>query len=373
MTSGRSDGPLTDGPYSFARATPADTEEINGLLAENPMEGRIRVSLEHAPDPFAADFGLSDNHVCVLARHMRGGAAVGYCERTTWRAFVNGAPANLPYLGALRVAHAHRNRIRVLRGGFEALRAAERPDETGFALTSIAEDNAPARRLLSAGLKGLPRYTELGRYVTLFFRSRRGRIPKGIRPARAADLPRIAAFLNRVGQGRNFAPVWSTDDLALLKKSGLAPGNFLLAEAAGELAGCVAVWDQSSRRQAVVRGYEAGLGRLRPLANAFGPFTGMPHLPAVGTRLPQAALSHYAADDARLFAPLIAAARAVAHRRGIPTMFLGLPETDPSLETIRSRILAVDFVTRLYAVQWPETPAPELDPALPLHPEAGLM
>ena len=33
---------LRDGPYAFARATPAEAEEINCLLAENPMEGRIR-------------------------------------------------------------------------------------------------------------------------------------------------------------------------------------------------------------------------------------------------------------------------------------------------------------------------------------------
>ncbi len=363
---------LTDGPYRFARATPGDTDEINRLLAENPMDGRVQVSLEHAPDPFAADFGLSDNHVAILARHQ-GGQAVGYCERTTWDAFVNGAPAKLPYLGALRVAEAHRSRIRVLRGGFAALRDAERPDEAGFALTSVAEDNAPARRVLTAGIDGLPRYTELGRFVTLFLRARRGALPAGIRPARAEDLPRIAALLNRVGRTRNFAPVWSAESLAALGRSGLTPGDFLLAEEAGEITGCAALWDQSTRRQAVVRGYAGPLGRFRPLANAVAPFTGMPHMPAVGERIKQAAISHLAARDGRLVAPLLAGLRGRAYRRGIATLFLGLPASDPTLETIRKRMRAVELVTRLYAVHWPETPAPALDPALPIHPEAGLM
>ncbi len=363
---------LTDGPYCFARAMPAETDEINRLLAENPMEGRIQVSLEHAPDPFAADFGLSDNHVAILARH-RDGPAVGYCQRTTWDAFVNGTPADLPYLGALRVARAHRNRIRVLRGGFQALRAAERPDETGFALTSIAEDNAPARRVLTAGIDGLPRYTELGRFVTLFLRARPGRIPAGLRQGRAEDLPYIADVLNRAGKGRNFTPVWSAERLATLSASGLRPEDFLLAEPAGEIAGCVAVWDQSSRRQAVVRGYSGALKRIRPLANAVAPVTGLPHLPVVGARIPQAALSHLTATDPALVATLVSAGRRLAYRRGISTVFLGLPATDPNLGTLRRRMRAVELKTRLYAVHWPETPAPALDPGLPIHPEAGLM
>lgn len=367
-----SDPLLRDGPYSFARATATDRQEINRLLAENPMGGRITVSLEQAPDPFAADFGLSDNHVGILARY-RDGAAVGYCERTTWAAFVNGASANLPYLGALRVAQAHRNRIRVLRGGFSALRHAERGDETGFALTSIAEDNAPARRVLTANVDGLPRYTELGRYVTLFLRARRRALPPGLRHGRAADLPAIADLLNHVGRVRQFAPVWSAERLASLGASGLRPEDFLLAEEGGALTACAALWDQSCRRQAVVRGYVGGLARLRPFANFAAPFLGVPRLPAVGERIGHAAVSHLAAMDAQRVAPLLAGLCARAAGRGISTLYVGLPAGDPALENIRKRMRAVELVTRLYAVHWPEVPAPTLDPALPIHPEAGLM
>ena len=363
---------LRDGPYSFARATRSEQGEINRLLADNPMGGRIQVSLEQAPDPFAADFGLSDNHVSILARY-REGEAVGYCERTTWDAFVNGAPTKLPYLGALRVAQAHRNRIRVLRGGFAALRFAERTDEAGFALTSIAEDNAPARRVLTAGIDGLPVYTELGRYVTLFLRARGRAMPAGLRAGRAEDLPWIADLLNRVGRARQFAPVWSADRLAALGDSGLRPEHFLLAEEGGRLTACAALWDQSSRRQAVVRGYAGALGRLRPLANAVAPVTGMPRLPAVGERIPQAAICALAALDGTRVTALLAGLRAEAYRRGISTLFLGLPDGDPLHGTIRMRMRAVELVTRLYAVHWPDTPPPAFDPALPIHPEAGLM
>ncbi|MCB1330814.1 MAG: hypothetical protein KDK28_15865, partial [Maritimibacter sp.] len=64
---------------------------------------------------------------------------------------------------------------------------------------------------------------------------------------------------------------------------------------------------------------------------------------------------------------------AQAYRRGIPTLFLGLPDGDPQLQTIRKRMRAAELVTRLYAVNWPDTPPPILDPALRVHPEASLM
>jgi hypothetical protein len=99
----------------------------------------------------------------------------------------------------------------------------------------------------------------------------------------------------------------------------------------------------------------------------------MPHLPTVGERIPQAAVSHLATRDGRLVAPLLAGLRGRAFRRGISTLFLGLPASDPALDTIRKRMRSVELVTRLYAVHWPDRPAPALDPDLPIHPEAGLM
>ncbi|MCB1350446.1 MAG: hypothetical protein KDK11_18095, partial [Maritimibacter sp.] len=65
--------------------------------------------------------------------------------------------------------------------------------------------------------------------------------------------------------------------------------------------------------------------------------------------------------------------RSRAARRGIGTLFLGLPADDSALQAIRKRMRAVELTTRLYAVHWPEIPPPALDPALPVHPEAGLM
>ncbi len=82
-----SEGPaeLVDGAFRFSVAGPRDRHEINRVLAENPMAGRISVSLEHAPDPLKADFGLSPNHVAILARRGEDPRAMKRCRTRSCR------------------------------------------------------------------------------------------------------------------------------------------------------------------------------------------------------------------------------------------------------------------------------------------------
>ncbi|MCC0030884.1 MAG: hypothetical protein H6891_12085 [Brucellaceae bacterium] len=214
-----------DGHFAYRAAGNADAEAINALLAATPLGGGFAVTMERAPDPLQAGFGLSSNHLIVLGHDRRSGELAGMCERTVYPAFVNGAASALPYLGALRVAPAFRNRLRVVRGGFEAVRRlGDEAGELPFALTSITADNARAMRLLTAGLPGLPRYRPAGAYSTLVLRARRRRVPPAIRRASAADLPAIAALLNRENARVQFAPVWTPQSLASLSAHGLAPG-----------------------------------------------------------------------------------------------------------------------------------------------------
>ena len=93
-----------------------------------------------------------------------------------WNAFVNGEPRRLGYLTQLRVDRAIRGRPRLLAAGYALLAGLRAPGEEPFDITSIVADNRVARRLLNAGLPGLPRYRELAPFVTLVLPS----------PARAA-------------------------------------------------------------------------------------------------------------------------------------------------------------------------------------------
>ncbi len=336
----------------FAIATREDEPDLRRLLRANPVGGGYVLGLEREPDAFAADFGLSERHVFVIARRRDTGEAIGMCERLVAPAFVNGRVERLPYLGALRVAGSHRNRIAILKGGFAALRdQAEQADELPFALTSITADNDVAKRVLTAGLKGLPLYTPLAAYSTFLLRPRRAAIAPEITPASDADWPALSAFLQSAMQPRQFAPLWSEDRL---RRCGPAD-QFLLYRQGGAIRGAVAVWDQRVRKQVVVRGYPKAVGTVRPLVNLAAPILGLPHFPPEGSILAQAFLSHLAAeaDDPAILTALVQAGLAEAKRRGLLVAVLGCPSDHPLRSDVRKQWRGVEYQTDLYLVRWP--------------------
>jgi len=147
----------------------------------------------------------------------------------------------------------------------------------GFYVTSIVEDNSPARRLLTANLPGFPTYCELGRMITFVLESpgapasgplwraarrsacRRSPPPRRVlRPVPARS--RVDRRGARLGRGVPRAP----------------PEDFLLVERGGKLQGCAAVWDQRPFKQTVIRGYGDRIARTRPLLNAAAASWGAP-------------------------------------------------------------------------------------------------
>lgn len=371
-----SSGVLSYGAMTFALATREDEPDVRRLLRDNALGGAFGITLEREPDAFASDFGSSSNHAFIIARDTRSGQAAGLCERIVRQAWVNGQARALPYIGALRVAQSHRRRIGVLRGGFQALRQlAERPGELPFALTSITADNAVARRVLTAGVRGLPLYAPLGDFLTFAMRPERARIADGIAAATDADLPALAAFLQAQNAQFQFAPMWSAADLRGLGRAGLPPGHFLIARQRGAIAGCIAVWDQRAFRQTVIRRYPPWVFRLRHLANLVAPVLGLPGLPAPGSALHQATLSHLAVagEDTATFLALVTAALDTAARRGFGVAALGFAQARGFHAPLLKARRALKYRTSLFLAHWPEhaaavaaldsrTPAP--DPGL---------
>ena len=361
---------------SFSLATAGDEPDVRRLLRENALGGTFEITLEREPDAFAGDVAGSNNHAFVLAREASSGQAVGLCDRVVRAAYVDGAARPLPYIGALRVAHSHRRRIGVLRGGFAMLRNVERAGELPFALTSITSDNAVARRLLTAGVPGLPLYRPVGDFSTFALRPRRARVAPDIAPASAQDLPEIARFLQAGNARLQFAPVWTLVHLQALGAAGLMPENFLLARQRGSICGCLAVWDQRAFRQTVIRRYPPWLARLRPLANLAAPLLGLPQFPQPGATLNQAVLSHLAVaeDDTPTFLALVTAALDQAALRGFDMAILGFASARPWRDALRRARRTLEYCTSLYLAHWPEAAAQvaALGTGMP-HPELGLL
>ncbi len=350
------------GRLAIETARPGDDAAIRELLRRHPMGDAIRLALEREPSAWLAAGVEGERHHTVVARDRATGRIVGMGSRAVRRAWVDGRPVRLGYLAQLRRIPELRGRA-LLAEGYAACEATRRLDELPFDLTTIVADNRAARRLLERGLPELPVYRPWAELVTLTLpATRRARpLPPWIAPAAAADLPAIAACLERNLRRYQFAPAWTAADLAdPVHARGLAPEDFLLArdpgDPPGQVRGCLALWDQRGFKQVVVRGYAPALGRLRPLVNLAAALAGRPRLPPPGSALALGFLSHLAVDgdDPETAVALIAAARARAAARGIELLSLGLARANPMLPAVRRRFPARELASVLYLVHRPD-------------------
>lgn len=354
----------------FSIASPADEPDVRRLLRENPMQGDLAMTLEREPEAYAADYGLAASHHFVMARDSQTGRAIGLCEREVFPMHVNGAAQQVPYIGSLRVAEGHRNRIAILRGGFATLRSLEGDD--AYAITSISDANAVALRILTAGVKGLPTYTPLGSFATRVIAVRRS--GKSAETLAAENFALSATDWNRQHQ---FGMQWTARDLQRLESAGLPPSHRLGLTQGSAVRGTIGVWDQRSNRQAVVRRYPPWLGAIRTLYNVAARVMGRLRLPAVGEAMNVAVASHFSWNDAKeeTFLRLVRAALSCAARAGHAGVAFGF-----AAESLCHRLLcqhfprALEFRTRFFSVVWPDSRAevPHFD-GRALHPELGLL
>jgi hypothetical protein len=357
---------------AFERAGPAQEHEVRAILREVPLGGKWAIALAREPDGFGGPHLPAERHDMIIARDSASGAAVGLCERVVRRCYLGGQMVDLPYLGALRIVPSHRHRIAVLRGGFAMLRTqCEREGDFPAALTSITSDNSAARRLLTAGLKGFPRYVPLCDFSTFALRPRPAPRDDGIALAQDTDLPVLAAFLAEALVQRDCAPVWTAEAL------GAMPGlRVLVLREEGAITGCIAVWDQRASRQAVLTGCPRLLHYLRGPANLSFRIAGLPAMPALGRAIDQAFLSLVATldDCPRRFIRLVRAGLGEAQRVGVAAAMLGIPSAHAWRASLKGALRAIEYRTSLFAAAWPgdESFVRQIDPER-VFPEIGLL
>ena len=366
---------------TFSAATDATEPGLRRLLRDNPLTGNIRVSLEREPNAFDAAGISGDAFQMMLAsggepRHVI--ASGGRFELMAW---VNGARQRIGYFGELRAEGGLRTRRELLFGSYRKMREFHDAGSVSFYLTTIIEDNHRARRLLEAGLADMPTYRPLETMVTFTIPARLGARRRRRTPrVRAATLAQRTDIVQRLGvHGRNyqFSPVWSDDTLdSPTRCRGLEPDDFIVWPADDGIRACLALWDQRSFKQTVIRGYAPRLARARPLLNLIAPLAGRPRLPPPGARLESAFLSHLAVDDDddEALVELVAAGCECAVRRGIDYVMFALAERHPLAAVIRKRFPCHDYVSMIYVVFWEDgrAAADALDGRLP-HPEVAIL
>lgn len=373
--------PRDDRLLRFDVARGEDDPHLRRLLRDNPLEGGIRLSLECEPDYFLAAGVQGDLHQAIVAREAGSGRVLGMGGRSVLDAYVNGRRTCLGYLGQLRLDRSCRGRTGMLKEGYRLLRALHGDGAAPYYVTTITEDNRPARRLLEAGLDGLPVYRPLETFVTLALpRSRRRRrTPHGPAVDRggARDLGRIAACVGRNGPRRQFAPVWTPEALASERRArDLRPEDFQIVRRGDEVAGCLAVWDQRRFKQSVVRGYGRRLRLARPFLNLLAPWLRTPRLPAPGEALKSAFVSHLAVDgdDPATLVALLDRALEDAATRDLDYLLVGLACRNPLLEAVRRAFPHREYVSIVYLAFWEDGAgaAAEVDGRIP-HLEVALL
>jgi hypothetical protein len=281
-------------------AGPEDDPALRRLLRETAMDGEVRLAFAREPDFFLASRVEGDT-VTVVAREEE--RAVAVFSRSVRPCWVDGEPRRLAYLSALRIAPGFRQSRRLLQEGFRRVRDLEgsEPDGVPWSVTTIVSDNERARRLLTAGLPGLPTYVPQEDLVTLAATPWRplgqGSAGLEVRAATSADEGELVALLERWGRRHELGPVWDHATLADPERCrDLGWSDWSVATRGGRLVGCVAAWDQGGFKQTIVAGYQGHLRLTRPLVNLLAPWLRLPRLPPPGGELRHVALSHLAVD-----------------------------------------------------------------------------
>ena len=342
-------------------ATAADDEVLRQFLRGNGMASWVEMSIEREPSFFAGrDFGGEE--WAVIAEEQRD--VVGMYSAAVRPVHVNGKPERLGYLGGLRVSPNYRHRIRYLRQGYASIRAlAPEPAALPWWFTVVVADNRTARKLLEAGIKGLPAYHPLGEYATFALPTARAERRGLWRRVREAELPQVVEFHNAKASRFNCSPVLDAD---LARRVGLE--HFYVFERGDALEGVAALWDQRSFKQIVATRYRSPIDRLLPLYNLYAKLFRRIPLPRQGQALDHTFVAFLALNDDAQSCSAAVIRDLLSHCK-TPIASVGLHAENP-LNRILMRLRPVRYPARVYAVTFGQA-APSCD--RPIQPEAAFL
>ena len=364
------------GGVLFRKALTGDNERLKATLRDNAMDSWVRLSFEREPSYFDGVDLMGKSCTVMACDENQLNSTVGmyFCEYLP--VHVNGASDNVGYLGGLRVNQQHRHKVRILKSGFSSIpHLVPVQGAAPFWFTSVASENTPARRLLEAGLKGMPIYRPLGEMETLAFNTRQGKLQGLLQQALPEDIPAMVDFFNRQAARYQFSPVLSKEWLTDLSgDKGLTLGDFWLAKTGADIRGCLAIWDQRAFKQTVSRGYRFPLNAFRGAYNLYAGPTGRVKLPAVGKKLEQVFLSFVAFDKLEGTLPLqiIKEGLARAREKGADIGILGLSAENPLTAILKRTLRPSIYRTCIETVHF----SADLEPMLngsPPQPEVAVL
>ena len=322
-------------------ARPGDNAALVALAARCGMEGDLSLCVDRGPDFFALNRLSGESwRVGVIDGDDGPIACVAVARRP---AYVDGHPAELGYVGDLKVHPAYRRRgaARVL-AGWALATARELVGPDAPLIAAVLGGNTAVETLRRDVIPGVRRWTTIRSHsIDLLWRRRLPRTDLTVHPAGPADEPDMVRLWRGLSTSRQFAPVCESFPLRW-------PGlDYLLARRpGGELAGFVGLWDQHHIKQMRVTGYSPRLAVARIAFNLSAPLVGAPRLPQPGGELSYRSVVHpCAADPATLRTLLRHACNGLHSRHSFVT--IGLDVNDPlgrALTGLRAQPTDVDLL-----------------------------
>ena len=339
---------------NFTLATAEHEPELRALLGADAMPGWIRLATGREPD-FFRGAGVHGRQTQVLVA-IRDGRVVAMGCRARRPMFVNGEERELGYLGGLRLSPAVRGTA-VLAAGYAALKRLHEADPVPAYITTVIEGNTEALRVLTGARAGLPRYLNIGRYLTYAISLRGAESPRptaGIRRGSDVGWAPILAFLREEGRRRQFFPAFDSPDFGTDVTPSLRLDDFAAhLDAQARVSGVAALWDQSSFKQTFVRGYAPATAVFRPIINLVLQAAGFTTLPRPGSELKVAYVTALCVreNDIGMATALLEKLRSRGRTGGHDMLLVGLHERDPLNAAVR-RFPAFRYPSRAFVVAW---------------------
>ncbi len=358
--------------FRFEVAETTDDPGLRALLREIPTDGHIRLAFCREPNFFDASVVEGLQHQTIICKDMNAdGQIVGMGSRSSRPCWVDGRVERVGYLSGLRIDPGYRG-VGLLQRGYRMFSKMHEQDPLCLYLTTIADGNERAWRLLTSRRAGLPEYHYACDYLSFAIPLRSSFKPLHLPTQQGGyllqrgnqeQMDELIRFWRSSGRERSFFPDYQLSDFqsdGIMR--GLRPSDILIARWQGQIVGTMAAWDQMNFRQTVVQGYGDLLTHLRPLINAWSRLRSMPELPGIGQSLALrlAALPIINSEHSVCFPILLHALRQLCSGSRHRYLVLGLTEHD-RLHQVLPRLPGQVYRTRLCLVRWPATPGLQVD------------
>lgn len=330
----------------FALAAESDDEDIRALLRGVPMQGALQIGFGREPSYFACRAPAGNEEHTLVVRRDGCLLCVGsWSEREVW---LQGKRRTIGYLHGLRMAPGTAGSMHVLREGYASLAREIVGSQAIGWFTSVAADNARARRVLESRASGLPRYQRIAEYLTRVVPvPSRGPVTSGSGMESRGE---ISSFLNRESARHDLALTWGEDRWRALARSGFTPEDVMVVRREGRIVAAAGVWDQTAWKQVVIHQYPRWVRWLRPVMGLGAACLGWPALPPACGTVPLASVFPFAVSEGceDVLPELWRGLTGIARMRGIGWLALGLDASDPLWQHMRR--IGVSYRTILYWV-----------------------